>query len=535
VPGGRLRLSVVAVSDALTALLHLSEHDFSWLAQFFSLWVLPFAHEDLAIILGAYIVVNNIMPAGLVMLCIYGGMVASDFALYGIGAGARHVPWLTRLAVDDRVRGFAETLTRNLFGIVALCRVVPGVVFIAFVACGWTRVPLARFAVATLVTSALYLPLMLCIVIFFGDKLDDRAGLWTWPFLLCVLFAIGFVRRRVFSFQETSNQTSSQTSSAADAKRSIHKRSTHMAARGRGTPARGGCPRKGAWAERIPRGLFYLPLILSWTGFALRYRSLTLPTVANPRHPTGGVWGGSKCDYLLDVAGQERRWIADVVVITRSAGLRTLDADLEYARQSLRSAGLAFPLFARPDVGRHGVCRIDDVGALREYLQNFPGGGKLILQALVPYGNKGAVLYARLPGAQSGRILSLTFRVDGLCRDARRHITPELEARIDAVARSMREFHYGCFELRVASADDLMRGENFSIVAINGIGSAADHAWDPALPLREVYRRLVDNQRIMFLIGETNRARGFEPLRCADVLKSLVRQSQLSRRYPASA
>ena len=99
----------------------------------------------------------------------------------------------------------------------------------------------------------------------------------------------------------------------------------------------------------------------------------------------------------------------------------------------------------------------------------------------------------------------------------------------------MREFHYGCFELRFASPDDLMRGENFSIVAINGIGSAINHAWDPALPLGEVYRRLVDHQRIMFLIGEKNRARGFKPLGCADVLKSLVRQSQLSRRYPASA
>jgi membrane protein DedA with SNARE-associated domain len=523
-PGGRVRLSVVAVSDDLIALLHLSEHDVSWLAQFFSLWVLPLAHEDLAIILGAYIVVNNIMPAGLVVLCIYGGMVASDFVLYGIGAGARHVPWLTRLAVDDRVRGFGDMLKRNLFGIVALCRVVPGVVFIAFVACGWTRVPLARFAMASLVTSALYLPLMLCIVIFFGNALDGRVGWWTWPFLLCVLFAIGFVRRQVFSFQETSNQTSNPV----DAKRSP------MAARNRGARAVG-CPRKGPWAERIPRGLFYLPLVLSWIGFALRYRSLTLPTVANPRHPTGRAWGGSRSGFLLDVAGQERRWIADVVVIARSAAPRTLSADLEYARQSLRSAGLAFPLIAKPDVGRHGASRIDDVAALREYLRNFPGGEKLILQAFVPHENKAAVLYARLPGAQSGRILSLTFRVDGLCRDARRHITPELEARIDAVARNMREFHYGCFELRVASADDLMRGENFSIVAINGIGSAADHAWDPALPLGEVYRRLVDNQRIMFLIGETNRARGFEPLRCTDVLKFLFRQNQIGRRYPASA
>ena len=45
------------MSDALSALLHLSAHDYSWLAQFFSLLFLPFAHEDLAIIFGAYVVV----------------------------------------------------------------------------------------------------------------------------------------------------------------------------------------------------------------------------------------------------------------------------------------------------------------------------------------------------------------------------------------------------------------------------------------------------------------------------------------------
>src|SRR5258708_39609819 len=94
--GANVRSLGAALSDGLTALLHFSDHDYSWLAQFFSLLVLPFAHEDLAIILGGYILVNKIMPAGLVLLCIYGGMVASDFALYGIGAGARRLPWLAR-------------------------------------------------------------------------------------------------------------------------------------------------------------------------------------------------------------------------------------------------------------------------------------------------------------------------------------------------------------------------------------------------------------------------------------------------------
>jgi membrane protein DedA with SNARE-associated domain len=492
-------------------LLFFSDHDYSWLAQFFSLLVLPFAYEDLAIILGGYIVVNKIMPVGLVLLCIYGGMVASDFALYGIGAGARRMPWLTRLAVDDRVRGFAEVLKRNLFGIVALCRVVPGAVFIAFIACGWTRVPLGRFTLATLLVSALYLPLMLCIVVFFGDALDDRVGLWTWPFLLCVLVAIGFLRRQIFGFQQPS-ETATDGQRAAPTAR----------------PAR-----KLTFAERILPSLFRIPLAISWIGFGLRYRSLTLPSVANPSHPMGS--GESKSDYLLDVAPSESRWVADFVVVRRSTGSRTLYLDLERARQSLCAAGLTFPLIAKPDIGRHGACRIDDVPALREYLRQLPAGEKLILQRWAPHEGKATVLYARMPGAPSGRILSLAVRADGRCRDARRHITPQLEARLDAIARSMREFHYGRFELRFASPDALAEGDGFLIVEIHGIEGEPVGANDPLLPLAESYRRSVDRQRIMFLIGAKNRTRGFVPVGCAAMLRSLLRRGQINRRSAASA
>src|SRR5215475_7502409 len=522
---GREHASEGAVlSDWLMSLLHFSNHDYSWLAQFFSLLVLPFAYEDLAIILGGYIVVNKIMPVGLVLLCIYGGMVASDFALYGIGAGARRLPWLTRLAVDDRVRGFGEMLKRNLFEIVALCRVVPGVVFVAFVACGWRRVPLARFTVASLVVSALYLPLMLCIVVFFGDTLDDRVGLWTWPFLICVLVAIGFVRRQVFTFQRPSDAADADRSSPLAAATDGRQRTSRVAS----------LPRKRA-TQRIPFGLFHLPLILTWIAFAVRYRSLTLPNVANPCRRTGGLWGEAKSDCFLEGAASERRWIADFVSVTRSRAARTLYADLDRTREALRTGGLAFPLIAKPDIGRHAACRIADTAELREYLRHFPGGEKLILQRLVPHAGKAAVLYARLPGASRGRLLSLTLRTDGACRDGRRHITPALEARLDAIARSMREFHCGRFDLRFASIDALERGEDFSIVEICGLGGVLDRAWDPAMPLAEIYRRMIDRQRIMFLIGDKNRARGFEPVGCADVVKSMVRQGHLSRRYPASA
>jgi membrane protein DedA with SNARE-associated domain len=567
------------VNSALSALLQFSSHDFSWMAQFFTLVILPLAHEDLAIILGAYLVVNHVMPVGIVVLCIYGGMVASDFALYFVGAGARRLPWLTRWAVDDRVRNVAATLQRNLLGLLALCRVVPGVAFIGLIACGWTRVPLGRFAVASFIVSAFYLPLMLYLAVVFGDALDDHVGWGAWPALMVVLAGIDLVRRRIFAFHEMGARTAGSN---------LHN-----------APAVNAASRKVSWAERIPAALFYFPLMLTWLRFAWRHRSLTLPSVANPRLATGGRRGEAISDYLNDIAASERTAIADYIVFTRSVAPRTLDGDLERVRQSLTDAGLGFPLVAKPDIvwHRYGARRLDDPQALYEYLRRFPGGATLILQRFVPLPGEASVLYARLPGAASGRILSLTFHhcpyvigdgrssvrelirrdkrahlkarvqlgdagyepppdpaldrippcgeVVGIAvngqwpgaqhRDVRRHITAALEARFDAIALSMSEFHYGRFDLRFGSVAELKRGENFAIVGINGVGARAIDAWDPQLPIAEVYRRFIDQQRIVFLIGEKNRARGFQPVGCANFLKFVMRHTTLARRFPASA
>jgi len=194
------------VSHRLLELFSVANLDYSWVAKFLSLLLLPAAHEDIAIILGGYLVVNQQMPVGIVAVTIFVGMVASDLALYGIGIGARHMPWLSRLAVNERVTGFGDTLHRNLYGLAALGRVVPGAIFVIMIACGWTRVAFSRVALASVLSSALYLPLMLYLVVMFGDALDDRVGLWTWPFLLGLVVAVAFMRYRVFNFGAPAKQ-----------------------------------------------------------------------------------------------------------------------------------------------------------------------------------------------------------------------------------------------------------------------------------------------------------------------------------------
>ena len=212
--------------------------------------------------------------------------------------------------------------------------------------------------------------------------------------LLVVTAALGFIRWRVFTFQIAS---SSPRPLLPWLRQPINRRT-------------GGLARKLTVADRIPRALFRLPLVASWIRFGWRHRSLTLPTAVNPRMPAAGLCGGSTSDTLLDIAASERGWIADFVVMRRSAGAaHALRRSRKCAAIAGHDAGLTFPLVAKPDIGWRGlgVRRIDDVSALREYLRHVPPGEKLILQRLVSHPGVASALYARLPGASSGRVLSL--------------------------------------------------------------------------------------------------------------------------------
>jgi hypothetical protein len=156
---------------------------------------------------------------------------------------------------------------------------------------------------------------------------------------------------------------------------------------------------------------------------------------------------------------------------------------------------------------------LDDThaGQGREALERIPECGELVQLSLI--GNQ---------------------RAGGLYRDGRGHITPALLDRIDGIARAMPEFHYGRFDLRFESIEALMRGEDFQIVEINGIGGEAIDVWDARLSIPQVYRRLYAQQKLLFEIGGRNRARGFAPMPAAGFLLMLKRQTELIQRYPAS-
>ncbi|MGF1593913.1 MAG: hypothetical protein ACFCUW_11570 [Kiloniellaceae bacterium] len=346
-------------------------------------------------------------------------------------------------------------------------------------------------------------------------------------------------------------------------------------------------------AGRLPAVLFYLPVVVHCLWLGWRHRGFMLPSIANPNILCGGFRGESKMAYLDQIPARLQHRVTPSLRLVAGPSLLAR-AGPDRLAQAVAGRGLAFPLVVKPDIGSqgYGVRLVRNLADLAGYLRDFPAGEGFLLQTYVDWEGEAGVLYVRLPGEARGRIFSLGFRSfphvvgDGrsrladlistdprTCRMARRHrkaaatqlrrvpaqgelvrlsllgsvrtgafyydgaayITPALVARFDEIARAMPEFYFGRFDIRFGSVEALCRGEDFQILEVNGAGAEAIHIWDPEQTVRETYRVLFEQFRLLYRIGAGNRARGHRPVSLAAFLALQWKESCLLRRYPASS
>jgi membrane protein DedA with SNARE-associated domain len=580
----------------IDALQRFLEAGHSELFECMALFLLPFAHEDVAILGGSLLVVEHQLPVGLALLSLYGGIVTSDFAIYGLGALMRRSPRIRRMLLSPRIDRLGHWLGSHTPEIVMMARLLPGLMFPLYLTCGLYRVSLLQFGLTTVLSAAIYLPIVFLLFSTFGAAVLSDLGYWAW-ILAIVIFAVAvfnWMRSPKWQFLlRVSSTGAGALVSRGDAVALLPDQVTH-----RGMPAVGDMPRKVALAERIPPLIFYIPLAVQWVWLGLKYRDLSLPALANPMVEVGGLWGESKSSYMVMLSMPQRGWLADFVTIRRE---QVGGSDCERASRAMASAGLSFPVVAKPDIGwrGYGVALIQNAAELRAYLAAFPLGEVIILQRPIFCDGEAGVLYVRMPGEAGGKILSLTFRyfpfvvgdghsplrdlilrdartawkagahfgldtshigrdlqdldrvpaagetvrlsfigsnrVGGLYRDAREHITAALTRRFDEISKGLPEFYYGRYDIRFESVEQLRNGEGFSIIEINGAGGESINVWDPAMPLAQVYRELFQQQRLLFEIGDRNRRRGFRPPGARAIVATQWHQYRLIVHYPPSA
>ncbi|WP_428676771.1 hypothetical protein [Reyranella sp.] len=345
-------------------------------------------------------------------------------------------------------------------------------------------------------------------------------------------------------------------------------------------------PSHGLWPGlicKLPKPLLVVPMVVQWLVLALRYRSLSLPSAADPMIDAGGLAGESKIAYFDQVGDAERPWLA------RTAAIVSDPDAAARACAAMNGLGIDFPIIAKPDIGwcGFGVRRIDDPSALQAYCDAYPEGETLLVQEYLDLPGEAGLFYVRRPTETRGRLLSLTvrsaptvqsdgmstlrqllarderlrsrtclyegvgldrvppassdvplaavwsYRMGGLYRDCSDSITPDLEARIDEIASSMPNLHVARFDVRFASQAELGEGR-FKIIEINGAGSEAIEFFDPAVPFFSAYRGILQKQAMVFALAAENRAAGFAPCGWRALLRAYRRQARLLGRYPAS-
>ncbi|CAN5885822.1 hypothetical protein BH11PSE13_BH11PSE13_40350 [soil metagenome] len=340
--------------------------------------------------------------------------------------------------------------------------------------------------------------------------------------------------------------------------------------------------------ERMPKWLICVPIVAQWLWLSLRYRSATLPSAANPNITAGGLVGEGKLEYFNNMGPLARSVTAPYCAVVNDKAVT--ESSLAIA---MSQAGLCFPVVVKPDLGLcgYGVQLIADMAALENYLLQFPTGETAVLQRYLPQEGEAGIFYARDPKGDIGRVIGLALRyfprvtgdgkrtvaqliaadprakriarsprhecrvspttvprlgeevrlatigstrVGGLYRDGAALITPELTQAIDAVARDMPDFHFGRFDVRFDSADELSAGRSFTVMEINGAGSEAIEAWDPTTSLLRGFRMIFAKQRMLFAIAAKQREAGALPIGVRALARLNRRQIQLINRYPPS-
>jgi hypothetical protein len=344
--------------------------------------------------------------------------------------------------------------------------------------------------------------------------------------------------------------------------------------------------------ERLPKWLICVPLVVQWLYLALRHGSASLPSSANPCITAGGLVGEGKREYFQGMGALARAATAPWCAITPGPGRL-----MQNIHTTMQDAGLVFPVVAKPDLGMcgFGVRLIANASELAHYLAAFPPLQVVVLQAYLADLGEAGIFYARYPNQgqtkAQGRIIGLALRhfpqvtgdglkttgelilestrtrrllgtahhelsadtsaippagqvvrlatigstrVGGLYTDGGIHITAQLTAAIDAIARDMPQFHFGRFDVRFSSLAELREGRGIKIMEINGAGSEAIEAWDPATPLLDALRIIFAKQSLLFKISSAMRKLGHRPVSLRKLASLHFMQQRLLDQYPPS-
>ena len=314
---------------------------------------------------------------------------------------------------------------------------------------------------------------------------------------------------------------------------------------------------KTSWRSHV----FYFPVYLYGAILSLRARSFLYFANVNPFIWFSGLYGESKWQiYCL----LPKEYLPETYFIPVGMNHKGVCA-LMLRKQ------LSYPVVLKPDIGLQG--RRVDVVYNEEQLASYlaESNEPLILQNYIDYPLELGVMYYRLPGEKQGRISSLVIKELPLLRGDGKHslqdllkknpeseqyitrqyaeymrqedpewlnkvlapgepfhvsmignhargarfidicdqIVPEMNTFFEKLSRKIPGFHYGRYDIKCASLDDLAQGKHVKIIELNGISAEAAHIYDVKHGLMRKYKDIFAHMQVICRIAIANKRLGF--------------------------
>jgi hypothetical protein len=301
-------------------------------------------------------------------------------------------------------------------------------------------------------------------------------------------------------------------------------------------------------------------MIPLWAYYALRTRRWFYFTNVNPGIDMGGFFGESKMEIMDSI---DPAYSAATVFIKKGARLPPDFSQLPFD----------FPVVCKPDVGERGfmVEIVESMEHLIRYHEQVEGD--YLIQEHVDWPIECGVLFVKHPDRELGEVTSLTLKrfltvtgngadsvhelmksdprnalyanqylnhyvpkdrevylvqpIGNHCLgteflDGRDHMNPKVHELFSKIASNIPGFHYGRFDLKVKTYDDLKTGANLKIFELNGVSGEPGNMYDRRYSVWDAYRILRMHWRHIYEISAKNIKLGIEPASFSVVVKRLL-------------
>jgi hypothetical protein len=293
----------------------------------------------------------------------------------------------------------------------------------------------------------------------------------------------------------------------------------------------------------------YGPIYLVFVWYIIRSGFRFFFTAANPTIENGGfVLESKKKIYDLLPSGTFPKTLFFLP-----------DTPVETIMHQIERAAIPYPFILKPDIGGQGraVMIVKNQTDLEHYVGRFTMS--FLVQAYVDYPQEVGIFYIRYPKHSIGRVTGIVGKGfssvtgDGLsdiatlirADDRLKRKYDELQALLgknmeevlpagkikililignhargavfydwqhlidekllnwmDPLMQQVAGFHYGRVDIRFNTWEEMLQGENFSIIELNGAGSEPTHIYDPGHSLFFAWKEIIRHWHYLYIISK---------------------------------